>query len=226
MKKILYEVIFNILAVISVILTFIDIKTGLNNWETVLDLLIWLIFVLDYVVRLVLASESRKKFIKENIFDLIAIIPFSSAFRIFRSLKLVKLLKFTKLLKLSKFVAVLGRFYSRFKKFFNINGFKYILSFSIIVIFVGGIAISLLENKTLSDGIWWAFVTTTTVGYGDISPATNYGRIIACVLMIVGIGLIGSLTSAITSYFMKYSNSQNEKVDIAKLIWFIKCIAY
>lgn len=96
----------------------------------------------------------------------------------------------------------------------------------IIVIFVGGIAISLLENKTLSDGIWWAFVTTTTVGYGDISPATNYGRIIACVLMIVGTGLIGSLTSAITSYFMKYSNSQNEKVDIAKLIWFIKCIAY
>ncbi len=59
---------------------------------------------------------------------------------------------------------------------------------------------------SIQDGIWWAFVTSTTVGYGDISPVTPFGRIIATVLMLVGIGLIGSLTITITSYFLNIKN--------------------
>ena len=67
---------------------------------------------------------------------------------------------------------------------------------------VGGILIHFAEGMELSDGLWWAFVTTTTVGYGDISPSTGAGRAIAIVLMITGIGLLGTLTSTITSFFL------------------------
>lgn len=216
MKKIFYEIAFGILAIVSVVLAIIDMHSGLTTLQSNIDIIIWLIFVVDYTVRFILAKD-RKYFIKENIFDLIAILPFSSAMRIFRSFKMLKLLKIVKMLKVLRFTAVLGRAYKNFSAFFNTNGFKYVLFFSIFIVLTGGTLISYVENRSFSDGIWWAFVTTTTVGYGDISPATDIGRIIACVLMLVGIGLIGSLTSTITSFFMNKPTNQvasNDRVDM------------
>ena len=51
------------------------------------------------------------------------------------------------------------------------------------------------------DALWWSFVTASTVGYGDISPQTGLGRLIASILMLVGIGTIGMLTGTIATYF-------------------------
>jgi voltage-gated potassium channel len=56
--------------------------------------------------------------------------------------------------------------------------------------------------KTASDAIWWAFVTITTVGYGDKFPVTNEGRIIAAFLMITGVALFGTFTGFIAAWFM------------------------
>ena len=50
--------------------------------------------------------------------------------------------------------------------------------------------------------MWWSIVTITTVGYGDISPVTTYGRILAAFLMIAGIGFLGMLTGTISTYFV------------------------
>jgi voltage-gated potassium channel len=52
------------------------------------------------------------------------------------------------------------------------------------------------------NSLWWAIATTTTVGYGDISPHTEVGRFVAVALMILGIGLIGSVTSTVTAFFV------------------------
>jgi len=56
--------------------------------------------------------------------------------------------------------------------------------------------------QSVGDAFWWAIVTTTTVGYGDVSPVTTEGRIIAVALMFVGIGFIGVFTATITSFFL------------------------
>lgn len=63
--------------------------------------------------------------------------------------------------------------------------------------------ISVVGFAITADALWWSIVTCTTVGYGDISPSTLPGRIIAVFLMIVGIGLISMLTGTITTYFTK-----------------------
>lgn len=215
MKKIIYEVFTCILAIISVILSIYDFNNGLPSAMSHLDDIIGIIFVLDYSVRLFM-STSKIQFVKENILDLIAILPFNSALRIFRTFKFFKLLKITKLLKATRFISLLSRLYKKARCFLNTNGFKYMIVTSIILVLTGGALISLTENMTLQDGIWWAFVTTTTVGYGDITPTTYCGRMIAMVLMLVGIGLIGSVTSTLTSFFTKEKSPtiSNDKINM------------
>ncbi len=205
MKKVVYEVIIGIFALTAVIFAIIDISMGLNSWQILLDNIILVIFIGDYFIRLFI-SKNKKQFIKNNVFDLIAIIPFNSAFRAFRIAKLSKVLSFAKVAKFSKLIVYTMRLFEKAKTFFNTNGFKYIIILTFTLILMGGVLIHYAEEMSIQDGIWWAFVTATTVGYGDISPVTPVGRMIATVLMIVGIGLIGSLTSTITSYFLNIKN--------------------
>ena len=211
-KRVIYEFIFCLLAIVSVVLAIMDITDGLTPILALIDYAIWVIFVADYIIRFFISQE-KLRFMRQNILDLIAILPFNSAFRAFRTLKLLKVLKLTKLSKTFRMFAVLGRFTHKFKQFLDTNGFKYMLLVAGFFILIGGSLISIFENITFFDGIWWAFVTTTTVGYGDISPTSIGGRIVACILMIVGIGLVGSLTSTITSYFIQ--NPQKDVSDVS-----------
>jgi voltage-gated potassium channel len=76
----------------------------------------------------------------------------------------------------------------------------------------GTIGISYAENLVFGDALWWSFVTTTTVGYGDISPKTALGKLIAVMLMIVGIGFLGMLTGTISTYFI--NKVKKPKTDV------------
>lgn len=220
MRKTIYEISICILAIISVVFAAIDMSHGLSYWLAVIDNIIYTVFVVDYIVRLILAKNKRT-FFKDNVLDLIAIIPINPTLRIFRAFKILRLVKLTKFAKLTRILTSTGRLLTHCKRFLNTNGFKYILMTAAALILIGGTLISYFEDMTFQDGIWWAFVTTTTVGYGDISPGTGAGRAVACILMIVGIGLIGSLTSTITSFFM-HANKEtvnSGKVDIALKIY-------
>ena len=151
-KRTIYEFIFCLLAIISVILAIMDMINGLTPILTFIDYAIWIVFVLDYIIRLIL-SRKRLEFMRSNILDLIAILPFNSAFRAFRTLKLLKVLKLTKISKTFRMFAVLGRFTHKFKKFLNTNGFKYMLLIAVFFILIGGSLISIFENIAFFDGI-------------------------------------------------------------------------
>ncbi|MDF2820134.1 MAG: Ion channel [Clostridiales bacterium] len=154
---------------------------------------ILIIFVTDYFIRLFISRDKKRYFI-DNIFDLIAILPFNSAFRIFRIAKLTKVFKVVKITKIAKFTKVATysmRLFKKTRRFFDTNGFKYMVLITMTFIVIGGLLIHYVEEISFLDGIWWAFVTANTV----------LGRLIATVLMLTGIGLIGALTSTITTYF-------------------------
>ena len=95
----------------------------------------------------------------------------------------------------------------------------YTVAVTTLLILVGGGCLSILEPQTVrggyGDGIWWAIVTASTVGYGDIAPSTVPGRIIAVLLMLVGIGLMSTLAASITSYFVQQTaNTEFKDVSL------------
>ena len=70
--------------------------------------------------------------------------------------------------------------------------------------------------KTPADAFWWAYVTITTVGYGDKFPLSPEGRVVACILMTAGVGLFGTFTGFVASLFVEPELKQ-EEADIEQL---------
>jgi len=107
------------------------------------------------------------------------------------------------------------------KEILGRRGLVYTTAITTFLILVGGGGLAILEPQTVKggygDGIWWAIVTASTVGYGDISPSTLPGRIIAVLLMLVGIGLMSTLAASITTYFVQHTANIELKDLTARL---------
>ena len=88
---------------------------------------------------------------------------------------------------------------------FNSRRLRTILAALIFFIFLFGYLFYVSEPdvKNLGDGIWWALVTITTVGYGDITPVTTLGRLVASSLMLLGLGLIATITAIVSAKFIQ-----------------------
>jgi voltage-gated potassium channel len=179
-----------VLALVTVATLFTDAA-----WAWTLNWAIYAVFVLDVSVRFARA-EDRRGFPRRNWPDLVALVPFE-LLRPFRTVRLLRLVRLLRVVRLGARVGPTTRGILRQ------NGLQYVLVFVAILIVVGGTSAWLLEDDiaTLGDGIWWAIVTTTTVGYGDLSPNDVPGRAIAVVLMLAGIGTLGMVTGSIATYF-------------------------
>ena len=183
---------------------------------------IWTVFLVEYVV-LFYFSKNKIEFIKSHKIEL-SIIIFSFPI-VPEGLESSGFLRFARLprllngLRFFRLAALLNRFASTVKSIFNSKGLRFIVYATIgIVLFFGFLFyISEPAVQTYSDGLWWALVTITTVGYGDITPLTNLGRIIASALMIMGIGFIATITAAVSSYFISSFGDRDITMnDLAK----------
>ncbi len=183
---------------------------------------IWSVFLGEYAV-LFYFSENKIEFIKSHKIELVIVIfsfPIvpegleSSGF-----LRFARLPRLLNGLRFFRLAALLNRFASTVKAIFDSKGLRFIVYATIgIVLFFGFLFyISEPDVQTYSDGLWWALVTITTVGYGDITPLTNLGRIIASALMIMGIGFIATITAAVSSYFISSFGDRDITMnDLAK----------
>ncbi|ANZ57416.1 ion transporter [Fructilactobacillus lindneri] len=212
--KSVYNPIIIILAIVSITMAILDLNNIINLTKYPyyeIDISIWIIFIFDYFGGLILA-QNKKLFIKHHIFDLLAIIPVNSFFMIFKTFRFTRVFRLAKLTKLSRLlrlVGVTGKLKDRVTKFLKTNGFIYLAIICGIILIISAGIYSLSENISFSKALWWAMATTTTVGYGDISHTTTIGKLVAVVLMLVGIGFVGMLTSTITSFFAH----ENQKVE-------------
>ncbi len=225
-----YELIMIMLALIVMVILLIEYAYPLAPQTELLfmriDLAILLIFTADYGYRLWHAKQ-KLRFVRNNLFDLLAIIPFDKAFRLARLARIGRIARLARLSRTSKLARVMnlmGKITGDFQAIMKTNGLQYVILFAGFSVLIGAVAIMALEPRIsrMGDAIWWALVTTTTVGYGDLSPETAGGRIVAGILMIVGIGLIGMVTGSVATFFVsRLSKTPDRKsVDVEQIEYF------
>jgi voltage-gated potassium channel len=159
-------------------------------------------FLLDFAVRFYRA-ERKLAFLKWGWVDLVSSVPQVSWLRAGRTLRLVRLLRVLRAFRSTRHL-LHHLFRSRVQGTFAAAA----LVAALMVIF-SAIAILQVETrpdsniKTAEDALWWAYSTITTVGYGDKYPVTGAGRLIAAALMTVGVGLFGTFTGFLASWFVQ-----------------------
>jgi voltage-gated potassium channel len=188
------------------------------------DLIVSAILIADFCLRMKESKEKKHNFILKHLYEIPALIPLL-LFGIFESYSFLnvvfRLLRFIRLFRII-------HLYSRLLSFTcqTNNRLLYIVAVSGMAVSGGAIGLFLVEGNVpnskvtnLGDAFWWAIVTVTTVGYGDIYPVTIEGKIIASILMIVGIGILGVLISTLgvsfieTRFRPKSSNVKEESKE-------------
>ena len=188
------------LSLLSIIMTIIQLTiklpSELMNLFLKIDVIIWLFFVIQYILRL--AKRDKKwEFIKNNKIDLIPLIPFYSFMRIFRAIHIVKVFQFFEVLQLTGMFSVLVK---QLSTFIRLNKLNYIFVITIVAVLLGAGGMTVFENISFWDSFWWSLVTVTTVGYGDFIPETFLGRTVAACLMFTGVGIFGAMAGTFSSY--------------------------
>lgn len=172
-------------------------------WLDVLDLVIVLVFLFEFVWS-ARRSGDWKQYVKSNWYDIPGMIWIpGTVVEYARGLRLLRLVRLLRLLRLVRAAARVRRLLRHAGGFAERARVVYIAFVAAGTVFIGGLAAYLLESpsnalfRTPWDGLWWALVTTATVGYGDIYPVTVGGRAVAAVLMVVGVGVIGALAGSL-----------------------------
>jgi len=167
------------------------------------------VFMYDFIVRF-RRAKNKLQFMKWGWIDLIASIPTFDFMRTGRLLRLIRLIRIIRAFRSTKHI-VDHVFKNKIQGTFTSMGL-----IAVLMLLFSSITILQFETdpnsniKTAEDAIWWAYVTMTTVGYGDKYPVTTEGRIIAAILMTVGVGLFGTFTAYVSSWFVKMNDDKKE----------------
>ncbi|HWO57340.1 MAG TPA: ion transporter [bacterium] len=202
-----YQLFMLVLCVMALILLAIDtfVPAG-EDTETILsvaDTLICVLFLIDFLVSLISAPNRWRYLRTWGWIDLLSSIPAVNLARLGRAARVLRILRVLRGVRATK---VLSSFILE-KRAESAVLAAAILTLLLLVF--SSIAVLGLERgvenaniRTAEDALWWAVATVTTVGYGDRYPITTEGRVIAGILMIAGVGLFGTFSGFVASWFL------------------------
>jgi voltage-gated potassium channel len=185
------------------VLLVIELIWGLNKPLEYASLTIWVIFIIDFIIKFILAPL-KLDFFKKNLLTAISlIIP---ALRVFRILRFVRLLRGLRGIRLVRIVSSLNRSMKSLGATMKRRAFGYVFMITLIVIFAGAAGMYALENPnpgfdSYAMALWWTAMRVITAG-NEFNPSTPEGRGLAFLIAVFGYTIFGYVTATFATFFL------------------------
>ena len=220
-----FDIMLIVFIFLSIIVIMLDSIKPLNqkfgHLFYVLEWVFTILFTIEYILRLVAFNIKRKYALSFfGIIDLLSILPTYLSLIIpgsqyFLTIRFLRVLRVFRVLKLVRFVSEANVILKSLKK----SGrkiFVFILAVITLVTIFGSIMYMVEDPEngftSIPKSMYWAIVTLTTVGYGDIAPQTNIGQAISAIIMILGYGIIAVPTGIVTAEMTNSLKNTNTQV--------------
>lgn len=217
--------IYDVFMMITIVISLVPLMTkSQNTFLSVIDIVTVFIFIVDYLMRLLTADYKLNKrsasfllypFTPMAILDLLTILAsvsvLNSGFKVlklFRLLRTFRVLRVFKAFRYSKNVAVILDVFKKQKEALTVVGVL-----AVGYIFVTALIIFNVEPDTFPtffDAIYWATISLTTVGYGDIYAVSNVGKVLTMVSSLLGIAIVALPAGIVTAGYMEAISKQDD----------------
>ena len=220
----IFDITIQVLIVFSIIIFSLGTLPNLTPlWQNILnyvDILFYSIFAIEYFLR-IYVSDKRLKYIFSffGIVDLLAILPFLFARQFdLRAIRALRVFRLTRVLKISRYDESLKTFAIAIKIIKPEITLFYIITSIFLFLSATGIyyfehAVQPIEFASVFHSLWWAIITITTVGYGDVYPITIGGRIFTFAILLLSLAIITVPTGLIASALSKARNMEIEQKE-------------
>lgn len=189
------------LGFVWLVLLIVDLIWGLSPSLVIISSIIWIIFIIDFIFKFILAPE-KIKYLKKNWLTAISLIV--PALRVVRFLRVLRLFRGVRLIKI---VSTLNRSMHSLSATMKRHGFSYVIALTIVVIFAGAAGMYAFENqqpnglKTYGSALWWTAMLLTSIG-SEYWPQTVEGQTLCLLLAIYGFCVFGYITATLASFFV------------------------
>ncbi|WP_034061980.1 ion transporter [Lacinutrix jangbogonensis] len=197
--------------------TIPDLEPFTKSILRIIEFFCVIVFTIEYILRIYVA-DSKAKFVFSffGIIDFLAILPFYLSFgldlRFLRSLRFLRLFRVLKLVRYNKAIKHFSKAIKSAKE--EIFLFLFI---TLLLIYFAAVGIYYFEHEaqpehfsSIFDSLWWAIITLTTVGYGDVYPITVGGRVFTFFILMIGLGIVAIPTGIISSALTKSVDSKDK----------------
>ncbi len=197
--------------------TIPDLKPQTRTILESIEIVCVIVFTVEYILRIYVAdNKARFIFGFFGIIDLVAILPFYLSFGIdLRSLRALRFLRIFRILKLVRYNSAMIQF-TRAIKIVKEQILLFLFT-TVILIYFSAVGIYYFENEaqpehfsSIFDSLWWAIITLTTVGYGDVYPITVGGKVFTFFILMIGLGIVAIPTGIISSALTKSIDDKEE----------------
>lgn len=191
------------LGFVWLVLLIVDLVQGLSKTLNAISISIWVVFIIDFVIKFILAP-AKLAYVKKNWLTAISlVIPALRVFRIFRFLRVLRSLRG---LRLVRIVSSLNRSMKSLGATMKRRAFGYVVLLSLVVTFTGAAGMYAIENpspgfESYGMALWWTAMRVTTAG-SEYSPTTPEGRGLAFLITLFGFAIFGYVTATLATFFI------------------------
>ena len=204
----------SVLSIFNLIVEILPIDPYVQSLVVIFDWALTPIFLGDFCYRLFSAPSKVGYFFKGGGWlDFIGSLPFPG-------LRLARLFRMWRVYKGLRRIGM-RNMWEAYRKSRAESALLTVIFLAIVVLEFASIFVLVTERddpnaniKTASDALWWAYVTVTTVGYGDKYPVTSSGRIVGVLLMTIGVGLFGVITGYLANAFLKPKSAGQDEHEV------------